>query len=320
MYKKTLPLILLLLLLIFCNTNETKPSNLDFERSIVDVQDTIFFKYNNYIDMQDSIILVNDILGEQVNAISKSGDLLSKFGGSGRGPGEYVSPYISVLEGEKVYVYDGNLSKILVFNLNGKFIDEFLLKDSLYEFDIYEGKIYSFSFRKEDDKLIKIYNLNGDFIKSFGSPLALDAEKNVNNLIKITVFKDKVYVLFLYYPVLKIFNLNGDLINSYNLLNDFDYLKRVNQSEVTNKTPNITSHQFIFKSMSVSDGGIFLGIYDQNPVFDFYDLNMNPIKRYEANIGKKEFIHYHSVVVDSTVYVSGAFPESGIHVFKLNNK
>lgn len=311
-------ILILIIILTNCGDEVQSDSNLEYVDEFTSFEERIFFAYNNFIiDTKESLI-VSDLNDAKVVEVSYDGNLIRSYGKKGRGPGEFELPSHPLYNDGKLFVYDGG-AKILVFEKSGQYLDEFRIEDFIFEITTDGKHFFAFSAREGEDGLIKVYDMEGKFVKSFGDVLESE-DSNLNNLPKMMVYDNKLWVLHLYHPVLKVYSLDGKLLNEYRLNEVFDYQER--NEEKTRYTPeysNLSGTTVIFKSITVNEEGVYLGLYNNNDdlIVDYFDHKLNPVRRYSSSMGNNDFFHFHSVVVDSNVFVSGANPETGIYKFKF---
>ena len=149
--------------------------------------DSIKLKTIYLIDFSKELITVSD------RAIcllyDSQGNYISQIGNRGKGPGEYVQiSNIMIGCGEKIFIQSGK--KIIVYNLEGKFIREFVpeIHDktnnirslSIFQDSLFIGQIPNYS-GKEKYKAV-IFNNQGKTIKLFHNKVFLNRKSdNVNS-------------------------------------------------------------------------------------------------------------------------------------------
>lgn len=64
-------------------------------------------------------------MNSEVVEVAPDGRLVTRFGQSGKGPGEFQSPSAIGWSGDRLWVADSQLGKVTLFEANGKLIDDF---------------------------------------------------------------------------------------------------------------------------------------------------------------------------------------------------
>ena len=78
--------------------------------------------------LRDNLLVYEN--NQTLRLYDKNGKYLLTFGGKGKGPGEYMrgSNFICDEKNDRVYILDGNLRKVIVYNLHGVLIHEIKLE------------------------------------------------------------------------------------------------------------------------------------------------------------------------------------------------
>ncbi|WP_018127765.1 BF3164 family lipoprotein [Balneola vulgaris] len=300
-----------------CFEKEVVKDNLELLSSTTEFSDELFFAYPKYIADTGVSLVITDLNDSKIVEVDYSGKLIRTYGQKGRGPGEYLMPSNPIMANDLLYISDAGNAKILTFESNGSFNNEIKISDPILEFTTNGEYLYAFTFNSVDDRLIKKYSMNGEFINSFGK-LETTEETSLNNITKLVIYNNELWVLHLYFPILKIYSLDGELIQKYNLSNAFDYSERFNQSKEKPKYSNVSGQKVIYQSITMNKDGIYLGIYDpsnNNIIADHFNFDVIPITRYRYTSNDEKIYHFHSVLVDSTLYVAGADTEPGLFIF-----
>lgn len=123
-------------------------------RSLINktISDIVFISDTTFVITSGNIAIVYNIDGEQVKLLN----------GTGRGPGECISPTSLYVSDKYIYVWDGALLKMLVYSFKGDFKDEYSgFEHAISKFVIYDNR-YICSFRsggiKED--VISVYDMS----------------------------------------------------------------------------------------------------------------------------------------------------------------
>lgn len=129
------------------------------------------------VDNHNNIYLL-DYGSMEIHKFNKEGKYMFSFGGRGRGPGEFVHMTAITIAGGKIYIMDGPLSKIEVFNLKGEHIKTLMSRErfgfTVSGFHKDEGYFY---FAKISDR--------GSNTKKLLSVFSTKKEKVINRYISI---------------------------------------------------------------------------------------------------------------------------------------
>lgn len=120
---------------------------------------------------------------ESVFIFNSSGDFLNKISNLGKGPGEYVLPLFFTIDRfkDEILIYDDKISKILYYDLNGKWLREHFVK---YRFS-------EFSVLAEDSYLIHSYKRYNDHIPAIQNYQLLIADHQWNLLGRGMIYNSK---------------------------------------------------------------------------------------------------------------------------------
>jgi len=120
---------LALAMVVACNKSDEpyqgKYLDVSFEeRLIFGTKDSLskasFYAVSNVQVGPNGKIYVVAAAQKRIKVFSREGDFLYQFGGSGRGPGEFIRIEGSALEDNSFYVWDQDLQRIQTFNISGE--------------------------------------------------------------------------------------------------------------------------------------------------------------------------------------------------------
>ena len=145
------------------------------------------------IDIYEDIIYVYDKLSANLLAFSRDGTFLSKIGGKGGGPGEYIrmNAFCIDRENEEIIISTDTPNKIMFFSLSGKFITETDTDDSLSEIVKKGNKLYAslHSIKKSE---FAIYEIEDHSVKS---TKYCETKKRVFNTVYVMVPPGKMLLM-----------------------------------------------------------------------------------------------------------------------------
>ena len=152
---------------------------------------------------------VVDVLRDVVQVYDSSGDFLFKFGSTGNGNGQFISPFaIAVDASGNVYVSDVNRRDVQVFDSSGNFLFKFGSAGNgdgqfIAPYGIAvdaSGNVYVSDVNRRD---VQVFNSNGNFLFKFGStgngdgqfqqPRGITVDAN-NNIYVVDHARDDVQV------------------------------------------------------------------------------------------------------------------------------
>lgn len=279
--------------------------------TITKLQEVITFPEKNgppYIDNASQIHLDNDAniyipdFGKKtIYKFNKEGNLLDEIGRQGRGPGEFLGGGSGTnLEGDTLFIYDGPNARIALFNREGEFLKirpqqqkYFLLTTSK---GLTFGQDIQGAFQNESDhSLINIFDKEGRKISEFGEYRKIDGIGYIPSMAsfsEVTIYKDKIYVNYVHFPLMEIYDLNYKLVKSHSLTG-VDYLKRVetNYQRDTYKAFNAPSVKKLIAGQDIINNHLFLGIHDDEfIIIDKFDLDGNFIERFIHKVNKDYYM------------------------------
>jgi len=259
-------------------------------------KDKILIAFPSEMEMdEERNIYIADYHGNTVLKYSPDGKLLKEIGGEGQGPGEFIHPFSLCYDNGKLYITDVINSRLQIFDKTGNYLSSFKIITFPGSIAYAQDELFGITisrFSNEEEYLIFVYNKKGRLLRKFGK--YLDLVPNLSPFVSkalIKIFRNRVYVLYHYYPILKIFDLNGKLLQKidFNQLNykklvpnNYDWSKlKIGQMKI--------STTWLFRAFDVTEEGIFLGLYDKDIIIDQYDYNGKFKQRFQRAHKEEDF-------------------------------
>ena len=151
--------------------------------------------------------------GCQIKKFDKNLRYVKSFGHRGKGPGEFITPSaIFIAKNDRVYVSDDNLSKIMVYNVEGKYLEAISVKGHELYFKLLKNgnillpnPVVGYAAGAKQFSLLHILDTDGKVIQKFGEgiiyktfPAAnggnrfrFDVDKNGNIIISF-LFQNRI--------------------------------------------------------------------------------------------------------------------------------
>ena len=287
--------------------------------------------------ISDDLIYISDTGRSMIHVFDSKGNFLSSIGSSGRGPTEFMAQNKIEYNENKLIVFDQGNRRFTIINIkdNSFTIFPFKYQHLPYSFAVRDGLIYmyipyhhSMIDKLDDLPLIHIYEFSEEIshVASFGEHLNfVSAMIPYASMSHLKIYKEKLYVQFLLYPILRIYSLDGTLLQtiSFNDLN-LDYNERVRNNYQSDVFRDIESKRVktLVGNFDINDKGLFLNIYDDNAlIIDHYDHNFNFVTRYKYNFpSKRFFIRDLKVLIDenSDLYFYALYTRNnpGIDIYR----
>lgn len=281
---------LVLLILIFSfiscqGKNETERISELKQIDLKNVELFIDFEQNGMVQpvsiefiQEDRLVILDGKLNE-VFIFNTEGNLQTKFGGEGKGPGEYIRPLYINKTRNYINVIDADLHRVSEFDLSGKLSQIYNFKENPYttNITITDTKKYLAGALGEKNSLLKIVDLSEDSTLYFGIPKGDDQSGVVNiekarqtlsngeipamfkNDVKLYFDGDFVYAFLSAYSQLQKYNTGGNLIWERDVdlpINDIIFENLVERAKSAQEAV-IPSFQYI-TSMKVVKEAIYL--------------------------------------------------------------
>ncbi|MBA4411651.1 MAG: 6-bladed beta-propeller [Bacteroidota bacterium] len=123
----------------------------------------------NFIDSSHFVISTKN--SSNVFIYNTNGDQIKKIAKIGKGPNELLSPTIVRVYDSKIYVWCANLLKLVVFDINGNPLNEYVnFKKGLKNFEIFKNYFCCFTGGGFKGSIISIFDMNKNvIIKEYGN-------------------------------------------------------------------------------------------------------------------------------------------------------
>lgn len=255
-------------------------------------------------------------------------DLISNFGSEGSGNGQFSFPeHLAIDKSDQIYVSDPNNNRILKFDKNGNYLENFYSCNSPRSVLFLSNMII---IAKSEDNKIYEMDYNKQFIRDWGSSGTADGQFNYFRQIAIDN-EDKIYVVDHNNNRIQKFDLNGNFI-----------LKWGNKGETSGNFVYPWGIAFINDKILVSSGtrvqfftktGVFIKQWNfETTIYDLrvkgddiylacggYVLKTNENRDIDIKIGEGDFDLVTSVVIDSNnnLYANDVYKRR-ISLYKMN--
>ncbi len=181
-------LLLMVSIALSCNKAEAQRPPLDFEDiytvgALDAPEHEIFGMYLAVALAHDGQLYVGDQSAKEIRVFDSEGNYLKTLGRKGQGPGEYQSIISLALtpDDDSLYVYDFINARVSVYDSdNLEYNRTFTLKDieaKVYKMYFIHGRLLFVGNRIEDHALAHLFDIQGNYIESFGILLNVDNEK-----------------------------------------------------------------------------------------------------------------------------------------------
>jgi len=237
--------------------------------------------------VDDTLIYVSDIINSKIMIFSINGDYLFSIGEKGHGPGEFMNQRNIIFDGDQIIVNDPRNRRIQFLDKQGKYISSFRTNYNISEIEIANNSIFSFIeydlFENVDQyPLITVFDYDGNIVNSFGSHLLeLPNAPSILSRCIFRVYKNKLFVLFKYYPILHIYTLDGELLAELRFENsEYKSLIEANYKKETFANPTHVTSRYLFFAFDVNTDGIFISVFTSDITIDQYDFDGNFVRRY----------------------------------------
>jgi|GEM_PF-5331276 len=310
---------ILLLGVCACSSKTDKDKKiitLSVRKSFPSSQSGVVFNMPNTIALNDQgHLFVNDQMASHIVEFDTTGKFLKFIGRKGRGPLEFVNQSGILVSHHKLWVVDQGNMRVSVISTEPKnqLLNSFLIKNVPISMAWHKNHLYSYtqkiSFetkikKPESYSLITVYDKDGHIVRKFGKLFDfIDGMSPRASLPIIKIYKNKLYALSYYYPILQVFDLKkktNKLLHKIYLSNNIQSYKDLvskNYLPSTFASPKAMSTRYLFRSMDVNKHGIYIGLYIPYLVIDHYSLKGKFINRYvDKKVGEDFYLHDFSVM------------------------
>lgn len=201
-------------------------ARLEFVRQIgqleTDVKEEMFAFPIHAARDADGNLYVLDSKDHVVKKFDRDGRFLLQFGRHGQGPGEFQYPMLVGIAGRTSLLVSGMDSAFQVFDLEGRFVDRFQMGDTegLFMKGMPSGRVVGYAIKPggenlPENKILKVYDLQGKALHHFGDPLLLATVRdswNANFLSLAVDGDDHIYAAFTYQNRIEKYAADGTLL------------------------------------------------------------------------------------------------------------
>lgn len=263
----------------------------------------LIFPTEFHMDEEDNLYVID----QNQSAIIKytaSGKFIKKIGRRGEGPAEFEMPHKFVYDNKMLFIVDQGNRRVQILNSEGKYLSSFKLIRLVRNIAHFNNTIIGQQLYRrpeiEDFSLITKYNHKGEILDSFGEPInkTIGISKLPPTASKIIfkIYKEKIYVLFWYYPVIQVYAFDGELLRTYKFDKKMyrDLIPgNYNLQKITAKR-NYTNLRYLFLAFDINDDGMFLCLYKDDIEIHHYNFE-----------GELKNIYVHEHKKDDEYYVTG---------------
>jgi len=245
-----------------------------------------FIVYPSQLSLdKNGFIYVCDMYDNSIKVYNNNCEFIKKIGRKGEGPGEFLFPSKIAINKNMIIIHDNQNMRIQFLNINGEYLYSFKVLNGPQSFTFSEDEIFMdiTSESKRFKKIISVFDYKGRLKRQFGEYLAFSpnlASSMSDSFIKY--YNNKIYVAFMFYPILRIYNKNNILLKEAEL-NEMNYKNLVPENykwRLLKKHRSVIPSKYLFRGMAVNEDGIFLGLYHRDIIIDQYDFDLNFIQRY----------------------------------------
>lgn len=275
------------------------------------------------VDNKKNFIILDNFNVRQILVFDNKGKAITKMGGEGKGPGEYLYPKDIVYHKENFYVLDSDLRRISIFDKDYKYLKSFLIPINISRIAISNNNelfCYSDGFTgySKSNHIIFKMDWSGNILYSF-----MNQSKNYSIYSPsegggLIINEESLYAITPYEYKIQQFNLNGKLKR--------ERVKKENYvppPKIKNKMDLMTFNQIVkyHKSWShIAQIIVFrdmLGVlYTEPPCdghrnfLDLYDFDLNLIYKI---LELPELINLAAIKSELYILIPISIPETNIN-------
>ncbi len=285
--------------------------------------------------LENSQLSILDIKQQEILVFNNSGQLQQRFGGNGRGPGEFLRPKYTDISAKYINVIDTRLNQVNQFDYSGNFKQSYNYEQNPFTntISILKNGKYFMASMGEKESLIKLIDTYSDTATYFGKakgeanpPIRLEiARKTLADGEIPQIFKNQVtmeygnqylYVFLDAYSVLQKYSANGELLweKELNLpINEKIFQHYVKQAREASK--GVVPTLSYITSMKIVGNQVFLlwsslenqprklvQVSENGRITDIYHLPRNMPKFYDFAIAPSQQKLYLSASQLGQVY------------------
>lgn len=259
----------------------------------------------------NQFLYVADMGGAKIIQFTLDGEYVRSFGRDGRGPGEF-SGNINVdnnARGDTILVHDFSNYTVSLFAETGEFLKDFSLDERHNaEFQFANNLLVTghalppFVTTFGDEKLLHIFDKNGNFIRKFGDFIEFEEEiPAIMQKFFYDIHDERIHLVFLYFPIYRIYDLEGELLVEQKLDSLTNTNIQKNQEAKTFKNLPVTGTadvSSIFGGVQVVNNRVFIPVKNDDYFqIDEFNLSENKLTHtesyyYPLNSTKRKVIGY----------------------------
>lgn len=236
-------------------------------------------------------IFVSDQKASSILVFDLDGNFVKSIGNQGSGPGELFMPGMIRYSNGHIYINDIGNGRIVTHNLlqdtnDYKFPDRIPRKIVVADKLICMTKLLGNESVSAELKLITCYDLNLNHVTSFGTYLNIvEGMPAGASEVYLEIFKDHLFVLFRYYPLLRVYDFNGNIVEEFDFSERYSRLIPENFNNKAFSNPSIVNLTSLFSGFDVTEDGIFLHVYNSKELAsDYFNFDGQFQQRIRQNI------------------------------------
>jgi hypothetical protein len=233
---------------------------------------------------EENNIYVCDARRNSIVVFDRDGRFVREIGRRGEGPGEFEMPFEFCYDNGKLFVWDQGNRRVQILDSLGNYLGGFRVFRALQSISQSDSMIITHQIYNQNEAtqfaLITLMDREGHVKKSFGS--SINQTINMPRLppgasdVLLKVYKDRVYALFQYYPVLRVYSLDGTLLEAFRFRGEIyrDLVQdNYDMEKVLESYPSFLRLRFLFLAFDVSPLGIFIGLYKDDIEIHHYNFD-----------------------------------------------
>ena len=234
-------------------------------------------------DEEDNIYVI-DQNQSAIIKYTENGEFIKQIGRRGQGPGEFEMPHEFVYDNKMLLIVDQGNRRVQILNSDGKYLSSFklfrlIMNISHFNNVIIGQQLYrSNEFEFQDIYLITKYNRQGEILDSFGEPInktiGISKLPPTASKVMLKIYKNKIYALYWYYPLLQVYSFKGELLKTYKFDNKMykDLIPGNYNLQKILTARNYINLRYLFLAFDINNDGLFLCIYKNDIEIHHYNF------------------------------------------------